>query len=169
MEKRFAGLTGVNLLILRPAFFMENFYWGIAMIKENGIYGSPMRPDLKVSMIATRDIAEVASRALVARDFRGTTTRELLGAADLTMPEATRILGSAIGRPDLPYVPFGYDDTEKALAGMGFSRSAAATMVEMYRGFNEGLVRAAEPRTKENSTPTTLEEFAKGFAAAYGA
>ncbi|MFH0953484.1 MAG: hypothetical protein V1873_04055 [Verrucomicrobiota bacterium] len=42
-------------------------------------------------------------------------------------------------------------------------------MIEMLQGFNEGRIRAAEARSKVNTTPTTIEEFAKDFAKAYAA
>jgi hypothetical protein len=41
---------------------------------------------------------------------------------------------------------------------LGLSGEIAGTYVEMGKAFNEGLVKAE--RTKENTTPTTLEDFA---------
>jgi hypothetical protein len=43
----------------------------------------------------------------------------------------------------------------------------ARAFVEMYRAFNDGLLRPTEPRSAANTTPTSFEEFAKIFAAAY--
>jgi hypothetical protein len=41
--------------------------------------------------------------------------------------------------------------------------------LEMIRGFNNGSIKALEPRSLANTTPTTLEEFAQGvFAPAFG-
>jgi hypothetical protein len=69
--------------------------------------------DLAVPMIATRDIADVASQALKARNWQGGGVRELLGQRDLSSSEATRI-----GKPDLQYVQFSYADEAQA-AGAG--------------------------------------------------
>ena len=52
-------------------------------------------------MIATRDIAQVAAQLLLRLDFSGHSTRELLGQRDISMQEATRIIGKAIGKEDL--------------------------------------------------------------------
>jgi uncharacterized protein YbjT (DUF2867 family) len=134
-----------------------------------GIYGSPMRADLALPMIATRDIGAAAAAALLEGSMRRVSAQELLGPRDYTMAEAAAILGRAIGRPDLAYAQFPYADAERALLGMGMSPDWARTMIEMYRGFNDGIVVPAEARSARNTTPTTLEEFAKLFAAAFAA
>jgi uncharacterized protein YbjT (DUF2867 family) len=168
-EQRLNRVAGVHVLHLRPPFFMENFMFNVALIKQAGINGTPMRADLAIPMIATPDIAAVAVRRLLALDFSGKTVQELLGQRDLTMAEATRILGQAIGKPDLPYVQFPYEEAEKAMIGMGMSPDSARTFSEMYRGFNEGLIRPTDARSAANTTPTSIEQFAHTFAAAYAA
>jgi hypothetical protein len=37
----------------------------------------------------------------------------------------------------------------------------------MYRAFNDGIVRPAEKRSAAGTTPTSIEMFAKQFAAVY--
>lgn len=168
-EARFAALGGVDVLALRAAFFMENFLHDIGLIRGAGIHGGAGAPEAKIAMVATRDIAQTAARRLVAGDFRAGAVQYVLGPRDVAFAEATRILGAAIGRPDLPYVQFGYDDTRKALLGAGFSESAADAFVEMYRGFNDGRIVPTEPRSSANTTPTSLEAWAPSFAAAFAA
>lgn len=163
------GATGADVLCLRPAFFMENFLHGLGLIRSKGIYGSPIRPDLAIPMIATQDIAAAAAARLSQADFRGVSVHELLGPGDRTMAQATAVLGAAIGRPELPYVQFSYEDARAALLAAGMSRSVADVFVEMYRGFNDRLVRPAEARSARSTTPTTLEEWSRSFAAAYAA
>lgn len=168
-EERLNRLAGVNVLHLRPASFMENVLFNINLIKQAGINGTPLRADLAIPMIATQDIAAVATRRLLALDFSGKTTQELLGPGDVSMAEATRIIGKAIGKPDLPYVQFPYEEAEKAMIGMGMSPDVARAFIEMYRAFNDGLLRPTEARSATNTTPTSFEAFAKMFAAAYAA
>jgi uncharacterized protein YbjT (DUF2867 family) len=81
-------------VILRPGFFFENHLMNIGLIKARGLNGGAFAPD-PVAMIATRDIGEAAALALRKRDFRGTTVRKLLGQRDLTMREATHVLGTS--------------------------------------------------------------------------
>jgi uncharacterized protein YbjT (DUF2867 family) len=113
-----------------------------------------------MSMIATRDIAGAAAEALIARDFSDFAVRELLGPKDLTMAEATRIIGEAVGVPDLSYVQFPYEDFEASLGQMGLSASMAGLYTEMARGFNAGKVGSLEGRSAANTTPTSFETFA---------
>jgi uncharacterized protein YbjT (DUF2867 family) len=70
-EGRLRSLEGVNVLSLRPGFFFENHLETLGLIKHQGINGSAVAPDTSLPMIATRDIAEAAAEALMARDFSG--------------------------------------------------------------------------------------------------
>jgi uncharacterized protein YbjT (DUF2867 family) len=166
-EERLNRLEGVNVLHLRPSFFMENLYWMIPLIKESGIIGSPQLPDLHVPMIATRDIAAVTADAMLKRNFSGKTTQELLGERDVSMQEAVTVLGQAIGKTDLNYVQFPYEDIKQSMIQMGMSEDVAGGMVELYRAFNEGTAKPTESRSARNTTPTRFEDWADDFAAAY--
>ncbi len=165
-EQRLNALSGVNVLHLRPGYFMENLYNSIGMIKNMGINGSPLKGDLAIAQIATKDIAAHGAKRLVSKDFSGKSVQELLGARDLSMQEATRVIGAAIGKPDLPYVQFPYEDALKGMVAAGLSQNMAEGFVEMNKGFNDGILGKAA-RTASNTTPTTIEEFAKEFARAY--
>lgn len=168
-EDRLAKLEGVNVLNLRPAWFMENLMFNMDMIREMGIVGTPAEGDRPMAMIATRDIGAYAAERLVALDFEGKGTQELLGAADVSLEEAARAIGAAISKDDLRYVQFPFDDFEKAALGMGMGRSAVSNFSEMYRAINDGLVVAEEERSTANTTPTTIEDFAQVFAGVYAA
>ena len=168
MEGKLGGLQGAAVVSLRPGYFMENHLWSIPVIRANGISGSPTRSDVPIPMIATRDIAEEATRLLREESVTGHAVRYLLGPRDLTMTEAARILGEAIGKPDLQYVQFPEEDARGEMIGMGMSPSAADAMLEMERGFNAGAIVPTQKRSPENSTRTTLEEFARTvFAPAF--
>lgn len=168
LETKFEMLQDAGVVHLRPSYFMENHLYGIPVIRGNGVYGSPIRPDAPIPMVATKDIGDIAARVLREKSAPGRSVRYLLGPRDLTMAEAARILGETIGNPRLPYVQFHEPDARKEMAGMGMSDSVVATMLEMYRGFNAGKIRPTRERSTENTTPTTLEEFARNvFLPAY--
>ena len=67
----------------------------------------------------------------------------------------------------LAYVQFAYEQAEQAMIAMGLSQAVARSLSEMNRAFNEGRVQPQETRNAENSTRTSLEQFAAGFAAMY--
>ena len=150
-------INGLHVLNLRAAYFMENLLMNIDLIRSRGINGSAIRGDLKFPMIATKDIASSAAERLMKRDFTGSSVRYLLGPRDLSMTEATKIIGKKVGKPGLAYVMFPYDEVEKGLAAAGLSPDRSRLYVEMSRAFNDG--RVIVKRTAESTTPTTFEKF----------
>lgn len=168
-EQRLNALAKVNVLHLRPAYFMENQFGSIGMIKGMGINGSHLKADLKFPQIATRDIAEHGAMRMRKLDFSGQAVQDLLGPRDISMRETTAVLGKAIGLPELPYVEFSSEDAVKGMMGAGISKSVAESYAELNQSMNDGLLGAKETRTASNSTPTTIEEFAAEFARAYQA
>jgi len=156
----------VSVLLLRPVSFFENFYESLGLIKQQGIIADSVAPDLAIPMIASRDIAEAAARALVTRNWTGVVVRELLGQRDLSYAEATRIIGERIGRPGLAYVQLPYGEMAGALVEAGLSHTFADLYVAMTRAFNEGRARPQAGRTPENTTPTQFEDFAPDLARA---
>jgi uncharacterized protein YbjT (DUF2867 family) len=169
-EQRLSSIEGLSLIILRPAFFMENHLSSIPMIQKAGINGGLIHGDVPLPMAATRDIALVAAGFLEIPTQEGVMIREILGPRDYSMQEATSILGAAIGKPGLPYVEFGEEDFLHGLAEAGFSASVANGYVEMAHAFNDGRIQNVVRRQASNSTPTTLESFAQQvFVPAYSA
>lgn len=169
-EQRLNKVDGVNVLYLRPGYFMENLLMNVGLIKNMGIVGGPLSADAKIPMIATNDIAVEVAERLGKRDFSGKTVRELMGQRDISMKEATRAIGQAIGKPDLNYVQFAYEDAEKAMVQMGLSADVARLMIEMNKGFNEGTIKPTQARGAETTTATSIEEFTRTvFAAAFKA
>ncbi|MFO7535012.1 MAG: NAD(P)H-binding protein [Kiritimatiellia bacterium] len=166
-EERLNALSGLHVMHLRPAFFMENLLFNIDLIKANGINGTPLKGDLRFPVIAVEDVARAAAENLLFLTFKEISVRELLGQRDLTMREMTRILGKAIGQPTLQYVEFSYEETCSAMINAGISRDVARLYAEMYKAFNEGRVTSGLVRSDRNTTETPFEKFAKQFAALY--
>ena len=167
-EQKLNAISGLNVLHLRAAYFMENNLAAIGMIHGIGIFGNALLPDLKVPMAATRDVGDYAAQRLLHLDFSGKETRELLGERDLSMTEATAVIARGIGKPDLRYEQFPYDQVQQALTQMGVPPKGAALYIEMYKAINAGVLIAQEPRSPENTTPTSFEQFVQDvFAPAY--
>jgi len=166
-EIRLNALHGVHVLHLRPTYFMENLLANVPLIHEHGFAGSAVRGDLKFAMIATADIAERAAGHLLARDFSGSSVRDLLGQRDITLQEAFTVIGRRIGILDLAYRQFTYDEFGQTLIGMGMSRDMSRLMIEMSAALNRGLFAVNRPRNADNTTPTTIETFADWFAEVY--
>jgi uncharacterized protein YbjT (DUF2867 family) len=96
-EQKLNAIGGLNVLHLRAAYFMENNLAAIGMIQGMGIFGHALLPDLKLPMIATRDVGDYAAQRLLDLDFSGKQTREVLGERDLSMTEATAVIAECDG------------------------------------------------------------------------
>ncbi len=167
-EQKLSAISGLNVLHLRAAYFMENNLTAIGMIHGMGIFGNALLPDLKLPMIATSDVGDYAAHRLLDLDLSGKQTRELLGERDLSMTEATAVIARGIGKPDLRYEQLPYDQVEQALTQMGVPPKGAALYIEMYKAINAAVLVPQEPRSPENSTPTSFEKFVQDvFAPAY--
>jgi uncharacterized protein YbjT (DUF2867 family) len=167
-EQKLNAIRSLNVLHLRAAYFMENNLAAIGMIQAIGRFAHVLLPDLKIPMIATRDVGDYAAQRLLDLDFTGKQTRELLGERDLSMTEVTAAISRSIGKPDLRYVQFSNDQMQQALTQMGFSPAKAAVYIEMFTAINDGVLAAQEPRSPENTTPTSFEKFVQDvFAPAY--
>jgi uncharacterized protein YbjT (DUF2867 family) len=159
MEKRFAQISGMNALHLRPGYFMENTLPQAGIIQQFGMMAGPVNGDLPLPMIATRDIGAAAAAALLQLDFTGQQTHELLGPRDLSYLEVARIVGTAIGKPALAYIQLPAEQVIMALTQMGLSKNVATLICEMSDALNSGHMKALEPRSPANTTPTSFETF----------
>ncbi|MGA2960793.1 MAG: NAD(P)H-binding protein [Candidatus Korobacteraceae bacterium] len=163
-EQRLNQISGLNVLHLRAGYFMENTLAQIGPVQALGIAAGPLDPNLKLPMIATGDIGVVAAGALLELKFTGQQTRELLGQRDLTMTETAEIIGNAIGFSKLEYRHFFAEQMRPTFIEMGMSPNMADLLLEMCDALNSGYMRALEPRSARNTTPTSYETFvAKEF------
>jgi uncharacterized protein YbjT (DUF2867 family) len=107
--------------ILRPAYFMQNERMVQQVIQNYGVYPMPIG-SAGVSMVDTRDIADVAVAELLRRDRARTplprVTLDVVGPEALTGASAAKIWSSALGRE----VTYAGDDVaafEKQMASFG--------------------------------------------------
>ncbi|HEY4710608.1 MAG TPA: NmrA family NAD(P)-binding protein [Candidatus Acidoferrales bacterium] len=159
LEGKLNQIPGLNVLHLRAGYFMENTFAQIGIIKAMGVTAGPLRAEIKLPMIATRDIGTSAADRLLRLDFTGQRTAELLGERDITMAEVAGIVGRAIGKPALEYLQLPNDQVHKAMIQMGMSKSIVDLILEMAGAINSGHMGALENRSPANATPTSYETF----------
>jgi uncharacterized protein YbjT (DUF2867 family) len=159
MEERFSQIPKLNALFLRAGYFMENTLPQAGIIKNVGMMAGPVRADLALPMIATRDIGAAAADALTKLELTGHQTRELLGHKDLTYTQMAKIIGAAIGIPNLTYIQLPAEQVIQAMTQMGMSKNMATLLCEMADALNSGYMRPLEPRSAANTTPTLFEQF----------
>ena len=158
LEQKLNRIAGLNVLHLRPGYFMENLFLYIGLIQKTGMVAGTARGDVPIPWIATRDIGEVAAEALRRRTWTGSRVRELLGPRDVNMDEVARILGQAVGKR-IPYTQLPAFVVKPAMVSMGISAAGADLILELDQATNAGRIKALAPRSEESATPTTLEQF----------
>ncbi len=158
-EEKLNRIDGLTAVYLRAGYFMENTLAQVGAIKMLGKSAGPLRPDLKVPMIATEDIGTTVAEILLNPKFKGKQPQELLGQRDLDMREAASIIGKAIAKPALEYVQLPDEQLRPALMQFGMSQNQADLILEMARALNSGHMRALETRSPKNTTPTSFEQF----------
>ncbi len=159
LEQKLGSVAALNALYIRAGYFMENLLPQVAVIKNFGVLGGPLRGDLSVAMIAARDIGDRAAEGLLRLSFTGKQARELLGQRDVTYREVASVIGKAIGKPNLNYMQLPPQQLKPALLQLGMSSSMADLLLEMSEALNSGYMAPLEPRSAQNTTPTTIETF----------
>jgi uncharacterized protein YbjT (DUF2867 family) len=167
VEQALNALSDTHVLHLRPSYFYYNLLANIPLVKGMGIIGSNFSlAEGKFPIVDTTDIASVAFSALNALSFTGHTAQYI--ASDIvSTDQIASVLGAAIGKPDLKWVPF---TNEQALQGMlqaGLPAEIANNYVEMGNAMNSGKMLEGFLNHPPVLGQVKLSDFAKQFAATY--
>lgn len=160
-EERLNDISGVDIMHLRPTYFMENLLGGIPTIISMSRYFGTFPGDLEIPMIATRDIAARAAFLLMNPTFKGHNVEHLLGERNICHDEVVRVLGDAINWPKLEYVEVPPAEMKNYFIGAGLSEDWANGYNELSEAFTNGSMNASFKRDKTNTTATSIEEFAR--------
>jgi uncharacterized protein YbjT (DUF2867 family) len=122
-------------VILRPNYFMQNFFGAAESIMGQGMMFQGMG-DGRLGFIDVRDIADVAAAVLLDHAWdRG--IYELTGPASISFHDVARELGSALGR-EVKYVPVTPDQVRETIVKMGWGDWAAGVMADYSAAYARG-------------------------------
>jgi len=158
--ERILDEAATNITHLRPGFFYENYLWQLDSICSSGSVYFPVAGSTRYPMIATRDIARIAADRLLDAAWTGFWVRELHGAAEISFDQAAALISEAVG-VKVVHVRVSPEQAADSMRTWGMSENAVELMLELYQALDSGLLRPAEPRSPETTTPTTLLEFAR--------
>ncbi len=79
---------------------------------------------------------------------------------EVSLNEATRILGQVFDKPDLKYVQISLEEERDKLIKAGLHPSVADSLIEMDKAFDTGLIKPTQELTAEHRGTTTFDEFA---------
>ena len=146
--------SGAAIRHLRCGLFMENFRHEVESLIQRGVLSYPMPGHVPVPMVAAVDIADVALKYLVRRDWSGISSIAVHGPEDLSYGEAAAIMGRVFGR-SVRYEQVTAEEYVQSLVSAGTSPEYARSRAEMHAELAQGITHA-EPRTLESTTRTTL-------------
>ncbi|WP_067151597.1 Rossmann-fold NAD(P)-binding domain-containing protein [Pseudotamlana agarivorans] len=87
---------------------------------------------------------------------------------ELTYNELAKILGEAIGNPDLKWVTLTDEQLKEGLKAVGLQPAIAEGMAEMYAVINSGLLYEHYNQHKPKKMGTVkMKDFAQDFTEAY--
>ena len=154
----------MNVTHLRAGYFYENYLWQLDSIGASGSIFLPVAGSVRYPMIATRDIARIAADRLMDSSWTGSWARELHGPAELSFDQAAALIAEAVGRK-VVHVCVTSQQAAESMRAAGLSENAVELMLELYQAIDSGLLRPAEQRSPETTTPTTLLEFGRDVLA----
>lgn len=158
-------LEGVAVTCLRPASFYYNLYNFSGMIKAQGIMGANYGGADKLLMVSPLDIAAVAAGELTAEDYHNKV--RYIASDDRTCNEVARLIGEAIGKPDLQWLTFTDEQVKKSMLERGMPPVITELLVELGAAIHTGLLRADYDKYNPVHGKVKLEAFIKEFTAVY--
>jgi len=165
--------SGVPHVVLQPTAYMENFLgpWTAPEISQKDVFAYPTPNEVKMQWIATEDVALYVVEAM-RNPGVASVNLKVSGLERLNGEEVAERFGRALGREvsfrPMPPEEFG-EIIDRAFPGMGEPAAQGYRMAyenpEMF-STNVDLDAALE---KLPIRPTTLEEWVRRHAAAFGA
>ncbi|HKG08805.1 MAG TPA: NAD(P)H-binding protein [Pedobacter sp.] len=156
----------VSIAHMRPNSFYYNLLGYINGIKSEGVIAANYGGDHVIPWVSPSDIATAVAEELLST-VSGRKVRSV-ASEDLSGNETAKILGEAIGKPDLTWEIISDEETLNGLVSIGMNPNIAAGLVEMYSALHNGTLAADYYRNKPVVMgKVKMKDFAKDFAAAF--
>ncbi len=123
--------SGVPVSIIRAAYYMSNWESALASAKEEGILRAFFPADLKIPMVAPRDLGEVAAR-LLTEPVERTERVYVEGPVRYSPADVARAFSAALGR-EIRVETIPESGWIAAFKSLGFSERAATSYANMTR------------------------------------
>ena len=165
VEKRLNTLPNVALTHIRPGYFYYNLFGFVGMIQAAGFMGANYGGEDKMVLVSPVDIAAaVADELTTAQTDRPV---RYVASDERTCSEVARVLGGAIGKPDLTWAVISSDQMQQGLEANGVPAPTASALVELGAATHSGILREDYDHYKPVLGQVKLEDFAPEFAAGF--
>ncbi len=155
----------VSIKFMRPVGFYINMFAFIPTIKAQGAIIQNYGGDKKEPWVSPLDIAEVIAEEME-KPFDG---REILYIAsdEISPNEVAKILGEAIGKPDLKWFEIPDEQILQGMLAAGMNPEIAKGLVEMNACRRNDALYEDYHRHKPTLGKVKLADFAKEFAVVF--
>jgi uncharacterized protein YbjT (DUF2867 family) len=155
----------VSIKFMRPVGFYTNLFRSMQTIRAQAAIISNHGGDAKEPWVSPLDIASVIAEEMET-PFEGRTVRYV--ASDEASPnEVAKVLGEAIGNPELKWLVIPDEELLKGMLDAGVNPRIAKGMVEMQASQRSGLLFEDYYRNQPALGKTKLSDFARDFAQVY--
>jgi uncharacterized protein YbjT (DUF2867 family) len=155
----------VSIKCMRPVGFYYNMFAFIPTIKSQGTIIQNYGGDEREPWVSPLDIATAIAEE-IELPFEGRKVR-YVASEELSPNEVAKILGEAIGKPDLTWTIISDEDMLSRMIAAGMNPQTAQGMVEMNKSRRGGVLYEDYNKNKPILGTTKLKDFAKRFAAVY--
>ncbi|MFD5145311.1 NAD(P)H-binding protein [Streptomyces sp. NPDC058401] len=148
--------AGVDYRALAMPFFMENLLGQAAAIAA-GTFFTPNTLDRPLATVATRDIAEAATRLLLDDSWTGQEEVPVMSGDALTPEDMARTMSEVLERP-VGAVHADLGTYRTTMAGYGMSGAWAQGLADMAAAQNDGIYDA-DREAPGTPAPTTFRQW----------
>lgn len=160
-------LENIYITHLRPGSIYYNLLNYVDMIKNADIIGTNFRGDDKIVWVHPTDIARVAAEELIKKTDEKINIR-YVASDEVTANDTARILGEAIGKPDLKWISFTDEEVNQSLIDRGLPEHFAGDLVDINASISSGRMgEDYELHKPEEMGRMKMKDFAMEFAQAY--
>lgn len=154
--------NNISIKFMRPVGFYYNMFAFLPTIKAQNIIVQNYGGDEKEPWVSPLDIAAVIAEE-IEKPFDGREIRYI--ASDEVSPnEVAKILGEAIGKPDLKWLVISDEQFKEGLISAGFGLKSAKGLTEMNAGRFGGVLYEDYYRNRPVLGKVKLRDFGKDFA-----
>lgn len=155
----------VVIKFIRPVGFYVNLFGQIPTIKSQGILVSNFGSEEKEPWVSPYDIAAVVAeefdQPFDQRKFR------YVASDEVSAPEIAKVLGEAVGKPDLKWVTVPSEQYLEGLLQFGMNKQIAKDYVAMQEAQLNGSIYEHFNQHKPTLGKVKFSDFAKEFAVVY--
>jgi uncharacterized protein YbjT (DUF2867 family) len=154
--------TGLPCTFVRASYFVENWAAMIPVAKRDGVLPSFIKHDQKMPMVGTRDIGEIAARALLDGP-KGQRFLELAGPIDVTPDDVAQALRATLGRAvNVAEAPL--EAVVPTFTSFGISEDVSKLYAELFAALRSGKLSWEGPAASVVRGRISLVETLRQFS-----